>query len=60
MTGLLGTRRPPETTTDSQGRSVRLVGAPVGSRSLGAQLVDVVVLALAVLLALVPETRNRG
>ncbi|ACZ20525.1 Na+-driven multidrug efflux pump [Sanguibacter keddieii DSM 10542] len=54
MTGLLGTRRPPETTTDSQGRSVRLVGAPVGSRSLGAQLVDVVVLALAVLLALVP------
>lgn len=54
MTGLLGARRPPETTTDAQGRSVRLVGAPAGSRPLGARLVDVAVLAVAVLLALVP------
>lgn len=54
MTGLLGATRPPETTTDSQGRSVKIVGAPAGSRPVAALLVDLVVLAVAVLLALVP------
>lgn len=54
MTGLLGATRPPETTTDAQGRSVKIVGAPAGSRPVPALLVDVAVLTVAVLLALVP------
>ena len=54
MTGLLGATRPPETTTDTQGRSIRIVGAPAGSRPAAGLLVDVLVVAVAVLLALVP------